>query len=330
MTRYYLLLLLPALLFANSNIVTAQNHVPNAGFEEHTGCPTALMQLNHCSKWTSVKGSPDYYHTCGSGDTDIPNNGSSPDGQTGYQNAFQGNAYVGFMPYNPYHFEYLTAPITPMVKGQKYEVSMYVNLTNWSSLATDNIGVFFYDKGYKNTPSTPYDLFMYMLPQVHYGSFGIIRDTTNWVKLSKEYIADSAYSHIIIGGFNDSTGSFSKDTVNPGTIKGYAIAYYFIDSVSIRPIYPASAGNLQGVNNLNLYPTPNDGRFTLKGNVQPHEKLNLTILNTIGQVVYSQTVTPQQDMLHQDVQLNGAAKGMYLLRVTNATGYINTVKFMVE
>lgn len=142
MNRYSLIPFL-LLLLACSRIVTAQNHIPNPSFEEHTGCPNGPMQVGLCKEWMYVVGTPDYYHTCGSGDYHIPNIGFGPNGIAGYQTPAHGNAYMGFQAYNPNHFEYITAPIQPLTPGQKYEVSMSVNLMNWSSLATDNIGVFF-------------------------------------------------------------------------------------------------------------------------------------------------------------------------------------------
>lgn len=326
MKSYYLLLVLLPLI-TNSNIADAQNHVPNHSFEDNNNCPTAAMQAHYCNDWKAVVGTPDYFNVCGSGDCGVPNNGYAMNGYVGYQVPLHGDAYMGFMPYNPYHFEYISASILPLTPGQRYEVSMSVSLANWSSIATDNIGVFFYDKGYKSDPWSVSDLFMHMKPQVHYRSFGIVRDTAKWVRLKKEYIPDSAYSNIMIGGFNDSTGSYSIDTV--GTMVSYGVGYYLIDSVVIRPIYPTSVEDLKAVTNLDFYPNPNNGRFTLKGNTHD-ETLQITILNTMGQVVYSRTVKPLYGTLQEEVKIDYAAKGMYLLLVTNTSGNLNTMKFMIE
>lgn len=178
-------------------------------------------------------------------------------------------------------------------------------------------------------PWTIADLFMEMLPQVHYRSYGFIKDTAKWVRVSKTYIPDSAYSHIMIGGFNDSTGSYSKDTVGPYT--SYPIAYYLIDSVVIRPIYPTSTGNLQAVENIHLYPNPNNGKFVLNGTSLSGEELHISIFNMVGQLVYSHTTQSLPGALHEEIQLEDIPKGMYLMRVTgSASGSVVSRKFTVE
>ncbi|MBW7914438.1 MAG: hypothetical protein H3C54_12270, partial [Taibaiella sp.] len=109
-----------------------------------------------------------------------------------------------------------------------YEVSMSVSLGNLSKYGTNDLGVYFYDSG-QFTVSTSNVL--NVTPQISYSNYGVIMDTANWVRLSKTFVADSAYDNIVIGGFT----TYSQLTLDSiGTSSQYA--YYFFDSIVVRPI----------------------------------------------------------------------------------------------
>lgn len=202
-----------------------QNLVTNPSFEDTIKCPGSSDQVtSSCSNWRSYSTAttPDYFNACNSGNVGVPNNFA------GNQAAASGNAYCGVLAYHTLttHFEYIAGSMTSLVPGNKYEVSMSVNLSNSSSYATDNLGIFLYDSG----PSTIGTNTILPTPQVYFDNYGLITDKQNWVRLKKTFVADSAYDNIVIGAFNNSNNTFSKNKINNN---GFA-AFYYIDSVVVK------------------------------------------------------------------------------------------------
>jgi len=214
--------LLPLLVHAQTN------HVLNGSFEDTIACPTSKEQITtHCMHWSNYNSatSTDYHNSCATS-----NHVSVPQNQFGNQNAFHGNAYAGIITYGingTWHKgwrETFTAEINPLQIGKIYQVSMYVNLAGGSTHASDNLGMYFFDSG----PSVVDTAIAYkIIPQVSYKSYGIITDTTNWVKLVSAIAADSSYDNIVVGAFND------IDTLRVRT-GGANWAYYYIDSVTVN------------------------------------------------------------------------------------------------
>jgi hypothetical protein len=222
LSALFLFLLLPVL------VQGQQNHVPNGSFEDTIACPTSKEQLTtHCMHWSNYNSatSTDYHNSCATNITV-----SVPQNQFGSQNPFHGNAYAGIITYGingTWHKgwrETFTAEIIPLQIGKNYLVSMYVNLAGGSTHASDNLGMYFFDSG----PSVVDTAIAYkIVPQVSYKSYGIITDTTNWVKLVSAIAADSSYDNIVIGAFND----IDTLRVRAG---GANWAYYYIDSVTVN------------------------------------------------------------------------------------------------
>lgn len=200
-----------------------QNIVPNGDFEYYTSCPSNISQTTNCTGWNKfTNGTTDYFNSCATN-----NNCDVPSNFRGYQPAASGNAYMGgysnISGTNPYK-EYVTRAITPMVVGATYEVSLSVNLSNVSGLGTNDIGVFFFDNGttLHNTNSIPP-----VSPQVEWQN-RIITDTVNWIRLSANFTADSAYDNIVIGGFRDA------NSASTSSIGSHNIVYYYFDSVVVK------------------------------------------------------------------------------------------------
>lgn len=205
----------------------AQNLVNNPSFEQIITCPYSFGYLtNGCAGWKNF-GSiiPNYYNRC-----NISPNYSVPTNTFGYQDAANGNAYAGVYTYTSSinnAKEYITNTMAPMVVGTHYEVSMSVSLSDNSGFGGDDLGVYFYDKApsyYADYDTLP------VQPQVTYSSYGPISNKLTWKRLTKIYVADSAYDNIAIGGFLP-YANMVLDTVPPGNF-----AYYYIDSVVVRKV----------------------------------------------------------------------------------------------
>ena len=70
---------------------------------------------------------------------------------------------------------------------------------------------------------------------------------------------------------------------------------------------------------LNLFPNPNDGRFTIQGELQEAgaDKAHVEVLNAIGQVVFKADEQLNGKELKLGVDLGGrAAAGMYMVRIS--------------
>ncbi len=205
----------------------AQNLVPNGNFEQFSGCPTDKGQIIACTGWRNYHlGTCDFFHTCSIGNAHVPKN------QFGYQVPVSGNGYAGIYTYDgndARYREYLTRPIPPLTVGFTYEISFFVSLANQSGYSTSDIGVWFYENGPSATLGSGY-AYLNVTPQVSFASYGHITDTTNWVLFKGSFVADSAYSTIVIGSFSKPTDTNQVGTGH-GVFPHANAAIYYIDSV---------------------------------------------------------------------------------------------------
>ncbi len=211
----------------------AQNLVPNGSFESYSSCPTNYSEIAKAIGWWQYHGGTSDYFNC----TNIVV--GTPINALGYQVAAQGVAYSGVISYNSSanYKEYIARAITPLSIGKRYEVSISVSLANVSGYTTNDIGAWFYDNG--PTTTITGSTALSVVPQIAYPIR--VTDTTNWVRLSATFIADSAYDNIVIGGFGSSTTT-GQSATNHGLGGFGSYAYYYIDSVVVR--------QTSGINNM--------------------------------------------------------------------------------
>ncbi|MBL7719539.1 MAG: gliding motility-associated C-terminal domain-containing protein [Flavipsychrobacter sp.] len=155
-----------------------------------------------------------------------------PTNHSGYQQPLSGNAYAAAMvAYSPdNHTEYVQGTLNPLTVGTPYRVVVHANLSNTCMYAISDLAVFFFQNGVgANLNNTFY---IPVTPQVNYSSYGFVTDTLNWVALTDTIIADSSYSHFIIGNFKNwaNTNKVQVNTTGSGR------AVYYFDSVSVEPI----------------------------------------------------------------------------------------------
>ncbi len=224
--------LLMALTMLSSKII-AQNMVPNGNFEHYSTCPTSFSQMFLCNGWRQYHtGTSDFLHTCNTGIIINPFSNI-----LGAQTPANGNGYSGLATYNhnntPYK-EYIARQITPLQPGALYEVSLSASLADTSQWATNDLGVWFYDVGATATLTT--GMSVPGVAQVSYTGSGYITNKTGWVRLTANYMADSFYDNIVVGGFIP-TGSLTPMPVSSGSSNpNTSYAYYYIDSVVVKRI----------------------------------------------------------------------------------------------
>ena len=150
----------------------------------------------------------------------------------GNQEPRSGDAYAGIMlspgssaPYREYIQTKLSQRLIP---GQTYEVSWYVSLAERSSLTLKGWGAYF---SKTEIDSTGYILSS-LLPQVQ--SHIVVRDTNQWMRISGTFVAARAFQYLNIG-------FFAAETQSNWALTGHGsqnCAYYFIDDVIVKPIFP--------------------------------------------------------------------------------------------
>lgn len=138
--------LLTLILFYLPVYLFSQNMVINPSFENHTACPDQINQVHYAAGWKSWAVTPDYYNACAN--TTAPNFGV-PSNNRAFQHARTGVAYMGLFTYSvffPNLREFIGGQLSsPLVPGQQYFISLWVNHAESSPLliASDGIGLKF-------------------------------------------------------------------------------------------------------------------------------------------------------------------------------------------
>jgi len=290
--------------------------VPNPSFESYTACPFGSFQIDKVNSWSNAGGSPDYFNSCAlSGGASVPNN------FYGYQNAANGNAYVGLYTYNkgvpfPSNREHIQAVLnTPLTIGVKYFVSFDVSFTLDNieiGFAADKLGVLFTNVANYNSGNQPN---LNNNSQVYIDT--VILDTSNWYHVEGSFIADSSYQRLLVGNFFDDSNT---DTLGIDT--ALYTAYYYIDNVCVSSdsndcLVVTGIKDSKPKTELKLYPNPTKSNsIWLELNSQFQNKdVRYRIFNEIGQMVtensfYSNSSTEQ-------INFNHLPKGIYYLKITN-------------
>lgn len=216
-----------------SFILNAQNLVVNPSFENIVG----TLQCSWYTTQAQFDDAIDGWTCPTAGSTDIfsmsldqscychplSTHASSPGNQVPRTGDVMSHVTVygdgGCTPYREYLQGVLTTPLTA---GQDYLIEFYVSLGDESTVATNNIGVYFTTTPVNSGSMCVYDV----TPQLN--NTTIITDDQNWTLISFTYTADAAYTNFMIGNFDYDVGtSTSPHTGTNGTVR------YFVDDVSI-------------------------------------------------------------------------------------------------
>jgi gliding motility-associated-like protein len=229
------------------SLLAQVNLVPNHSFEEYYECPYNNAQLEKTKYWFSPNkllsggavGMPDYFNKC-SNDTVM----SVPKNLLGFQNAFEGNAYVGIAflgytyPYttNNHTIEYISIKLNePLKEGCRYKVEFYISLSNRYNIASSTISVLFTD----NKINEPHgSCLCNYAPQLNFYNQNYYTDTLNWTKIEGEYNCDeSGLEYLTIGSFkskNDLDFYVFDSTII--VQEGIFASYYYIDNIWLYKI----------------------------------------------------------------------------------------------
>lgn len=219
----------------------AQNLVSNPGFEDHSSCPERNGDIKKCVSWstTSPSSTPDYFHRCYPQGQTPGVEISIPENSEGHRLPVSGDAYVGlalFFKRSYFNREYVQNKLlTPLEKGVKYKVSLYISLSDSSEFFSDHVGICFSIMPNGIMASAPEALLTAR-------QFVTIRNaerlkSKTWQKVETEYTATGGEEYLIIGSFrnNMTLKEYKKKLRKPiqPCTNGECGAYYFIDDVSV-------------------------------------------------------------------------------------------------
>jgi hypothetical protein len=291
-------------------VIAQINLVPNGGFEDTVSCPAGLTEINRALGWSSYRGTPDYFNSCGDSSVGVPSN------WTGYQQARSGQAYAGFATFSiliPAGREYLGIELTDTLNvGSSYIISFYVSraCSTWTytGISSNKIGARFSTVPFSFAHQAPLD----NISHLHTDS--VITDSTNWVLISGRITADSSYKFLIIGNFYDdlqtSSATITADTKH---------AYYFIDDVSVV-LDSSSINNIDETSN-------SPGVFTNREFIiiSGNDLSLVSLFDITGRQLYVNNNSTEKEV---KIKTSGLKSGLYIAVVRNE-GHLSSFKISV-
>lgn len=272
-------------------VCICQNLVPNPSFEDTLFCPIGLNDLDPIIGWSSYGNSVDCYNSC-SATLNVP------DSPFGFQYANSGESMIGlvtyvwqFSPSWPNYREYAGATLLePLQVGQKYFVSFFINcagyLPGWQIIGANKMGLKFSTVAYDQSSPPPLDNY------AHLYTDSVITDTIQWFKVSGSFIADSAYTQVIIGNFYD---SIQTDTIIFGGAPfGGSSAYYYVDDicVSTDSTYANSWTRVSEHSTLDdlalVFPNPFIDELSI--HLFNNQLTTITIYNSLSRIILQQNI----------------------------------------
>jgi gliding motility-associated-like protein len=288
--KYSLRILVLLCFFTITPSLTGQvNIVPNGSFEDTVQCPTYISQIYNSVGWFSpTRNTPDYFNQCYNGFANAEP--GVPINFWGTQYARTGEAYAGFAAYYsaPNGREYISTRLTnPLEANKKYCLAFYLSLSDSSRVGVTNIGAYFSqtnDTIYTDTITQGiFGSYLNYIPHFEFDS--IILDTTNWVLISTNFIAQGGEEYLIIGVFKPDS-LIQKDSIqNQGY---YKTSYYYIDDVSLFECPDIPLDSTSTISIPNAFSPNGDGINDLfSPGTENLKSYNCTIFNRWGNQVFS-------------------------------------------
>jgi hypothetical protein len=316
-------LVLGCLVFVAALRCEAQNLVPNPGFEDTDSC-TFGLGLGELRHWYSAYLTPDHLQSCQPYGTanGLPLNIFT------FQHPFEDNSCAGIFTYDGHSGyewrEWLMVPLlSTLVPGQTYYCSFRANAAfggNQTWFASSNLGMLFttYDRQWNW--GNPYPA---ALNQAHILHPQILGDTVGWTLVSGSFVADSAYTYLMVGNFFNNA---LTDTIHlaPDFPLGGRYSYSLVDAVCVSPD-PDGCEHSQGMEELGaavpfVYPNPASDVLVIT-NAAGRDAV---VLDMLGKRVWGGRV--QHDRFGLDVGF--WARGAYVLQV-HGTRSVQVVKFVL-
>ncbi|MFH2141222.1 MAG: T9SS type A sorting domain-containing protein [Bacteroidota bacterium] len=307
-------LLLICFLTIFSQIILAQNLVPNPSFEIYDTCPNGLGQVYKVNGWNIRINTPDYFNSCNSSNYSVPN------AFFGYQNAATGTGICGLYVYNSlnlYGREFLGCKLNDsLVVGQKYYISLKLNLPNTATCAVNKLSILFSTVQFVDTLC---HYSVYFSDNALILSDTIINDTLNWVLLKTTFIADSSYDFLIVGNF------FENHLIDTVLFSGNTcISYYYIDDICISKdsLYCNTINNVYDLikdeDTFFIYPNPTSDFINIKINTSDAKTICCKLFDLYGRLIDQKIIINSGN-----INVTNYSEGVYVLqmKIKNTTLY---------
>lgn len=309
---------------------SAQNLVPNPGFEESDTCSSMDFGVEGPLDWHSANGTPDYLQSC------MPYGAVNglPMNFFTYQEPFEGASCAGMVTYwqnGPIQYrEWIMAPLLePLVIGQTYYCSFRANAALGGNhtypqfwLANNKVGMLF---TMQDRPWNVGDPFPVPPNHAHIMDPQILADTVGWTLVSGSFVADSAYQYVMIGQFFSNALTDTLQFADPNSVSPwYPRAYTLVDAVCVSAS-PDGCDLGQGVGEPQggspvLFPNPAKDQLIL-GQRAGSE---VQVLDSVGRLLWQGRVTSDRWVM----EVGSWARGTYVLRMEHR-GRLELHKFVL-
>jgi OOP family OmpA-OmpF porin len=223
------------LLVCLSLATSAQNLVPNSGFEEYTTCPKDYLKFGETLKlpgWYSpTLGTPDYYNECS------PWHCKASDNWAGISRDYSGKGYTGIIAFmkNKSYREYLGADLTqPLDSGITYHVQFSFRLSSYSKISSGKMGLAFTKQKVKVHNDERIDLKPALVAMP---DSGLVTKSGLWQTVSTDYVAEGGESFLVIGNFFSAAETPTYNILFNGNHEPMLAmaSYFYIDDVIVQP-----------------------------------------------------------------------------------------------
>ena len=218
------------------------NLILNGNFEEYWICPDDATQIERCKNVFNplpfndlmlFSSTSDYYNACS-----VPSSTTSsvdiPYTMNGFQLPRSGSGMLGFLSIeNTYssdsHREYVQLTFEKkLVCGNKYEFTAYFNPSNFLKFSRRGLAFYFSEKELNEEQDYLYNLY----EPSYVDLVTEINDTSDWTKVSFNFIADKPYKYVSIGHTkNDDTTMYFA--INSSGLGQDTAAYFYMDDASL-------------------------------------------------------------------------------------------------
>jgi OmpA-OmpF porin, OOP family len=229
------------LLVVSVQSASAQNLIPNPGFEDFTVCPGSYTRqkegLRLLHWYAANEGTPDAYNACSNGEGNVPYNWA------GVSEAYEGVGYAGiYLWLQGKNFrEYLQCKMnSPLIKDTTYVVSFRYRLSSYSKYSVDRIGLHLSDSAIRIKNHHAWNI----TPTLHVVSDSALTPTTGlWEQAQTQYRARGNEQFVTIGNFDDDNRTGHYEIIHRPTQEPMLkdAAYYYIDDVVIRMKFDPAA-----------------------------------------------------------------------------------------
>jgi Secretion system C-terminal sorting domain len=324
-----LLIFITSILLCIRVQVFAQNLVPNGSFETFTQCPAIGDKIYYATGWfqpnkypwsnsVNQSSSTDYYNSCaGNGPyTSVPNN------FFGYQNAVNGNAYIGMVYFHTIanYREYAEIKLVEsLVAGKEYILNYYISLTDGARYATNQFDAYFSQDSLLVTSMLEV---INVAPHIINTNQSIVSDTMNWTQISGTYTAVGGERFLTLGNFHNNIGS---DTIHVNyslQSQNDYFAYYYIDDVSL--VEDSSTG-IKELENAGFELFPNPAQNTIQVLFQ-EDVIEISIVDLCGKELIH--VEPIGSSLSIDCA--SLANGIYIVQCKFREGNLLHKKIIMQ